>query len=668
MIRRFFGAIGALLFAGILYPSAAFADLPVDAPAAAPADVAQAGPLSDVPLNSWAYDAVNQLAKDGIIKGYPDGTFKGQRPMTRYEAAVLAYRAVDFLEAQITAGKAVDAKMQRDIDAANKLIQSFGDQLKAVQTHVAALQKEADATQTQVAAQKRQIGALQAFDRRAYIKFNAVYRQFAYGGNVNANCSPLGTVMANSSATSVQTYCNHTYPGNALLPGARTAGYGPSIGDTPPSQQIANGQHNQGMSFNYMKLSFTGTPSANTAFLVELSNTTRASSNAGSSSTTGYCQPQQNYLNGNSAEPSALTNCGSTAAQASYSDGEPGFLASMNNVWFQQSIPNSGLYLRVGHVQNNEGPMASGWLGGDYYWGAQFGMTKGPFNAYVGYGKGNSASTNLLLDNIPDANNKLTVEADYTFHAGKSAINVGGMYNLYTGSQMTEWDPSAVICTSATATRYFANTAAVPFTSCGAGFSPISYTNGAPVTGAYLSPQANNPTITAGGSFITPGLPINQTLSWVGAHVVFESGQWNLALAGSYHLGNDPFTGTGFVGPLTGYYSISYGPAKGGRDAVGKFVYESKGFAAQFNGLGPDDNYFGGPSLYNSWNTNPSGLYFIGADVRYWTSPVLSIALGYGHEGLLPNTTLPAGGATCPGCVVSGFNQNAGYLEMNLGI
>ena len=238
MIRRLLGAVSALLIAGLLYPAAAFADQPADTAAVPTADVAAAGPLSDVPLNSWAYDAVNQLAKDGIIKGYPDGTFKGQRPMTRYEAAVLAYRAVDFIEAQITAGKAVDAKLQADIDAANKLIKAFGDQLKAVQTHVDALQKEADATQTQVRGQQRAIASLQDFDKRAYIKFNGFNRAFTYGANVQANCPTAGTPTA-TTATSVQTYCNHTFPGNALLPGARTAAYGPSLANDPGGSTFA---------------------------------------------------------------------------------------------------------------------------------------------------------------------------------------------------------------------------------------------------------------------------------------------------------------------------------------------------------------------------------------------------------------------------------------------
>ena len=41
-------------------------------------------------------------------------------------------------------------------------------------------------------------------------------------------------------------------------------------------------------------------------------------------------------------------------------------------------------------------------------------------------------------------------------------------------------------------------------------------------------------------------------------------------------------------------------------------------------------------------------------------------ALGYGHTGLLPNQIMPASTATCPGCVLTGFSQNAGFLQVNI--
>ncbi|MDY3983633.1 MAG: S-layer homology domain-containing protein [Veillonellaceae bacterium] len=43
-----------------------------------------ANPFSDVTPNDWAYQAVEQLAADGIINGYPNGTFQGQKDITRF--------------------------------------------------------------------------------------------------------------------------------------------------------------------------------------------------------------------------------------------------------------------------------------------------------------------------------------------------------------------------------------------------------------------------------------------------------------------------------------------------------------------------------------------------------------------------------------------------------
>ena len=48
----------------------------------------------DVPSNHWAYDAVKGLAEKGLVEGYPDGTFGGDKMMTRYEFASIIYRAV----------------------------------------------------------------------------------------------------------------------------------------------------------------------------------------------------------------------------------------------------------------------------------------------------------------------------------------------------------------------------------------------------------------------------------------------------------------------------------------------------------------------------------------------------------------------------------------------
>ena len=64
----------------------------------------------DVPENHWAYDYVENLQKRGIIEGYPDGNFGGDRSMTRYEYAAMLYRALE-------KGFPVDGRLLKEFEA-----------------------------------------------------------------------------------------------------------------------------------------------------------------------------------------------------------------------------------------------------------------------------------------------------------------------------------------------------------------------------------------------------------------------------------------------------------------------------------------------------------------------------------------------------------------------
>ena len=61
---------------------------------AASTTFAAANPFSDVPSGHWAYDAVAQLAQDGVIDGYGDNTFQGDKNITRYEMAQMVANAM----------------------------------------------------------------------------------------------------------------------------------------------------------------------------------------------------------------------------------------------------------------------------------------------------------------------------------------------------------------------------------------------------------------------------------------------------------------------------------------------------------------------------------------------------------------------------------------------
>ena len=59
-----------------------------------------ARPEQTVPFTHWAYDACEQISKYGIIIGYPDGTWRGDRPLTRYEFAMAVTRLIDLFQGQ----------------------------------------------------------------------------------------------------------------------------------------------------------------------------------------------------------------------------------------------------------------------------------------------------------------------------------------------------------------------------------------------------------------------------------------------------------------------------------------------------------------------------------------------------------------------------------------
>ena len=85
-----------------------------------------ANPFSDVPAGHWAYDSISKLAAAGVIDGYGDGTFGGDKLMTRYEMAQIVAKAM-------AKGANVD-----------KLAAEFADELDNLGVRVANLEKKAD--------------------------------------------------------------------------------------------------------------------------------------------------------------------------------------------------------------------------------------------------------------------------------------------------------------------------------------------------------------------------------------------------------------------------------------------------------------------------------------------------------------------------------------------
>ena len=93
---------------------------------------AASNPFSDVPAGHWAYQSVAKLAAEGVIEGYGDGTYRGDRNITRYEMAQMIAKAM---------AKNPTGASKADLD---RLAAEFRDELDALGVRVAELEKYAD--------------------------------------------------------------------------------------------------------------------------------------------------------------------------------------------------------------------------------------------------------------------------------------------------------------------------------------------------------------------------------------------------------------------------------------------------------------------------------------------------------------------------------------------
>jgi len=104
----------------------------------ATAMAASADSFTDVPKGHWSYEALDVLAKDGIIEGYTDGTFQGNRAMSRYEMATIIAKAMG--KTGSVSDQAILEKLQRE----------YGAELEALNKKIDAVDKKVDATNARI--------------------------------------------------------------------------------------------------------------------------------------------------------------------------------------------------------------------------------------------------------------------------------------------------------------------------------------------------------------------------------------------------------------------------------------------------------------------------------------------------------------------------------------
>ncbi|MER3451576.1 MAG: S-layer protein [Thermus sp.] len=120
--------------------------------------------FSDVPAGHWAKEAVEALAAKGLVIGFPDGTFRGNETLTRYQAALIIYRLLQQIEAELKAkgeSPTMKALSEEDLQALRNAIQELASELAALGVRVSALEDNA-ATKDDIARLEAMIQELKA--------------------------------------------------------------------------------------------------------------------------------------------------------------------------------------------------------------------------------------------------------------------------------------------------------------------------------------------------------------------------------------------------------------------------------------------------------------------------------------------------------------------------
>lgn len=169
----------------------------------------------DVPPSHWAYQAVEDLASAGLVLGYPDGRFLGNRTLTRYEMATIVKRIVDNLAQRMSQTPTPTTPMtpaptpgvtQEQLDALRRLVDEYkaeltviGTNLSALQTQMQTLQEDVNGLRDVTAGQRLELDTLNL--ARAQVRVDGyVQARYVRRGTNNSTRAPEGTSTDTSRA------------------------------------------------------------------------------------------------------------------------------------------------------------------------------------------------------------------------------------------------------------------------------------------------------------------------------------------------------------------------------------------------------------------------------------------------------------------------------------
>ena len=184
-----------------------------------------ANPFSDVTPDSWAYQAVSQLAAAGIVNGYPDGTFKGQNDITRYEMAQMVAKA---MANQDRANAEQQAMINRLADEFSNELNNLGVRVSNLEDRVGNIKATGDVRLRYRGSEDSETNGKaygltnknSKFDFRGRVQFNANVNENTKAvlrvtsGDVefgNATGNTTGTTAQSSKAIFDRVYVQHNF-------------------------------------------------------------------------------------------------------------------------------------------------------------------------------------------------------------------------------------------------------------------------------------------------------------------------------------------------------------------------------------------------------------------------------------------------------------------------
>lgn len=542
---------------------------------------AQIEALQDLPPKSWAYQSILDLIDDGIIVGYPDGTFKGNRPLTRYEAAVMTERAVEYVTKKLAVPATAPQVTPKDIDAVRALLDEFRGDIEALKIRVA----DIDTRLKDVEAKQKDDEATTA---RA--KLGAVY--FIRSGSVSEQTAAF-TNAATGSCTGAYASAGCALPAGTSLSGG-SLGSGVNIG----ANKYLAGQNQNGYGYQLLRVLLDGDLDPRTSYHIRLEN--------------------RYFWDTPTAQLSSATTPGGTVNSV------PNYLAVSYptnttvrfNYGYMQYKDPSGLVAAAGRINETNGTLGGLWA--DQFNGAEVGYAKYGLNARAGYAfqwpsynAGGQTTCTFPTPSSSCGYATQTMFADVNVTPFKQLL-VGASYVDDINDRISTWNPT--LCSV---------TGKAP---AAGGLCPATTATGAPLVTGATGTFSNVVTNLAEGAIY--GRYADKV-----ANIPFS-----LEAEGDYRFGNDPITLKTWTQP----WSFWVQGKIGAYTATPFRSYVDAGYiGAGYNSVDPHTAMINGTSYDGQFQGNPNGYQMVYAGLHYWFSKYGRVGVVYQGSDILPGTALP---------------------------